>query len=453
MIAPTKRGGKVVLAVSAVLLLIFAGLLAFQKFYANKEHQQADSRLIEELADAVFIDEAPAESVDWPRWRGRLVDGFAHAPNLPTRWPKEGPPKLWEMPAGLGYSALSVAGDRVFTLVSEDGGEAVICWNASDGKELWRFPYQSPALRQYPGPRSTPTVDGDRVYTVGGSGEFHCLDAATGKLRWKHDLRDEFKAQGGQWGHAFSPLVEGQLVITAPGGPGASIVAFDKDTGNLAWKALDDRPGYSSPIGFSAGGVRQVICFMGNSLVGVAPADGKLLWRIPWQTNFEVNAATPLIFHARKGEQVLDYIFISSGYSRGCALIKLEKTQAGDFVASLVFENNKLCSHFSSPVRRGADVYGFNESTLVCMDLRTGDIRWHENGYQKGSLLRVDDYLLVLGERGKLALLDASPQKSPPLATAQPLQGKCWTMPVLAGGRLFLRNEEKAVCLDLRKKG
>ena len=156
-------------------------------------------------------------------------------------------------------------------------------------------------------------------------------------------------APGGQWGHAFSPLIEGNLVITAPGGPGASLAAFDKDTGTLVWKSLDDPPGYSSPVPFTAGGVRQVVAFTGDALVGVSPADGKSFSRHPWATNFQVNAATPLTFHAASGDKVLDYVFISSGYGRGCALLKIEG-EGGRFRARSVYEGNQLCSHFASPV-------------------------------------------------------------------------------------------------------
>jgi outer membrane protein assembly factor BamB len=441
-----------VLAVNLLLLAVLGGFFAYHRFYAHAERRQSDPTLIEELAGAVFLDEEPADTPEWPQWRGPHRDGVVHARQLLTQWPKKGPAVLWQAAAGEGYSAVSVAGGRAYTLVGQGNGEVVVCWNSTDGKELWRFGYEGTKPGETPGPRASPTLDGDRVYTLGGAGHLHCLDAATGKLRWKHDLRKEYNAQGRPWGHSFSPLVEGQLLITAPGGTGTALMAFDKNTGEVVWQSGDDPPGYSSPVLFTAGGVRQIVSFTGNSVVGARLDDGKVLWRHPWETQHSVNAATPLTFQARQGDRLLDYVFISSGYNRGCTLLKIAKSKSGDFSATPVFENNLLCSHFASPVRRGEFVFGFNEAALTCLDLRSGEVRWKKSGFQKGSLLRVDDFLLVLGENGKLALMKASAEEPEVVATAKPLSGRCWTMPVLAGGRLFLRNEEKVLCLDLQEK-
>jgi outer membrane protein assembly factor BamB len=438
-----------------LLTLVFAALVGYQKFYATVEHQQADEALADELANAIILDEPPTgPTPEWPQWRGPLRDGVAHFPDLLTAWSKGGPAVLWQAPSGQGYSAVAVAGGRAFTLVRQQGGEAVVCWDAATGKERWRRAYDVNTSPQYPGPRATPSVDGDRVYTLSATGLFHCLDAATGAVRWDHDLRHDFQAAGGQWGHACSPLVEGRLVILMPGGRGSSVVAFDKQSGDVAWRALDDQAGYSSPVAFSAKGLggRQIVCFTGNAVAGLAPESGKVSWRYPWQTSFDVNAATPLVFQARRRDGPdLHYVFISSGYNHGCALLKIDESWSGELTARLVFQNNKLCSHFASPVRKGAYVYGFNEDKLVCMDLRTGDVFWRETRFAKGSLMRVDDFLLVLGERGELALVEATPQKCHVVASAKLLGDHCWTMPVFADGRAFLRDENQVLCVNLKK--
>lgn len=446
-----RRGGKMLLASGMVLFLLFAALAVYLRFYSQGERYHNDADLRAELASATLIEEEPPATADWPQWRGPRRDGVAHFPDLLTAWPARGPARLWQAPGGEGFSSLAVADGRACTLLRQNDQEVIVCWGANDGQEQWRFAYDVPAQSQFPGPRSTPTFDGSRLYTVGAAGLLHCLHAADGKVLWKRDLRAELSAPGGQWGHAFSPLVEGNLLITTPGGPGASLAAFDKETGDLVWKALDDPPGYSSPVPFTAGGVPQVVAFTGNSIVGVAPADGKLYWRYPWATEFQVNAATPLTFHAKSSDKVLDYVFISSGYGRGCALLKIE-ADGGGFRARPVYEGNQLCSHFASPVRYRDYLFGFNESTLVCLDLRSGEVRWSKSGYNKGSLLRVDHYLLVLGETGKLALMEASAEEAEPIASARPLTRRCWTMPVLAEGRLFLRDEEQVLCLDVRRK-
>jgi outer membrane protein assembly factor BamB len=444
------KGGRWLLALAGVLFLLFGALVAYQKFYAGVR-RHSDVNLVAELADAVLVEDEPPITGDWPQWRGPRRDGVAHFPDLLTTWPRGGPARLWRAPAGDGYSAVSVAAGRAYTLYRQGDQEVVVCWQAADGQELWRYPYDNPVQTQYPGPRATPTIDGGRVYTVGAAGALHCLDAANGKKIWMRDLRTELNAAGPQWGHAFSPLVEGNLVLTNPGGRGTALAAFDKMTGDLVWKGQDGTAGYSSPVAFTAAGVRQVAFLTGDGAAAVSPTDGTVYWRYPWQTNFQVNAATPLVFHARSGGRVLDYVFLSSGYGKGCVLLKVE-SDGGRFEARPVYEGNQLRSHFASPVRYRDHLYGFDESTLACLDVRSGEICWSKSGFQKGSLLLIDHYLLVLGESGKLALLEASPQEPEAMASAQPLRGTCWTMPVLADGRLFLRDLKQVLCLDLRVK-
>ena len=253
-------------------------------------------------------------------------------------------------------------------------------------------------------------------------------------------------------GVCCSPLVEGGLVFANPGGPdGNSIAAFDKKTGELAWTALSDPPGYSSPVAATIGGARQVVFFTGRGPVALSPADGKELWRYPWQNEFEVNAATPVVFQTRDGDHVDDYVFISSGYGKGCVLLHIQGNERRGFTAQRVYKGNQLCSHFASPVLVGSYLYGFNESTLTCLDARTGAVCWKQGGFGKGSLLRTEKYLVVLGERGKLALVEASPEGYKELSRCQPLKTRSWAMPVLVDGRLYLRDEEKILCLDLRR--
>ncbi|MGH7225778.1 MAG: PQQ-binding-like beta-propeller repeat protein, partial [Gemmataceae bacterium] len=408
-----------------------------------------------ELADAVFIeDEAPPTSTNWPQWRGPHRDGVVHMANLATEWPKDGPPLLWKKDIGLGYSSFAVKDGRFYSLFQQADKEVVACWRVKDGEEVWRHEYDCHAnVKDYPGPRSTPTLDGDRVYTVGSDGELLCLDAATGSPHWQKDLLSEFQASSPKWGVAFSPLIDGDLVFTSPGGRnGNSLAAFNKITGELVWKRLDERAGYSSPIAVTIGGTRQILFLMGESLVAVRARDGELCWRYAWPTTYDVNAATPLVFQARRGDQILSYVFISSGYDRGCALLKIA-TVKGGFEAKKVYSGKQMCSHFASPIRRGEYLYGIDDSRLICLHLRSGKVMWKRPGCNKGSLLRVNDSLLVLGEEGKLWLLDASPEKSAPRAEARPFRGgRCWTMPVLAEGKLFLRDERQMKCLDLRKR-
>ncbi|HTU22883.1 MAG TPA: PQQ-binding-like beta-propeller repeat protein [Gemmataceae bacterium] len=447
-----RPGSPALLAASVILFGLFAVQLAYQIYRAHHNHVDVDVDLSAELADAVFLEnEAPA-STSWPQWRGPQRDGVVHMPDLATKWPKDGPPLLWQKDIALGYSSFAVKDGRLYSLFQQGNKEVVACWRVEDGEEVWRHEYECHAnVAAFPGPRSTPTLDGDRVYTVGSDGTMLCLDAATGSPHWQTDLLREFHAKSPKWGVAFSPLVDGDLLFTSPGGPnGSSLAAFNKITGELVWKRLDDVAGYSSPIAVTVAGTRQILFFMGESLVAVRAKDGELCWRYPWATTYDVNAATPVVFQARRGDQLLHYVFISSGYGRGCALLKIAPTKGG-FEAKMVYSGKQMCSHFASSVRRGEYLYGIDDSYLICLHLRTGKVMWKRPGCNKGSLLRVNDDLLVLGEDGKLWLLDASPEKPTPKAEARPFRGgRCWTMPVLADGKLFLRDERQMKCFDLR---
>jgi outer membrane protein assembly factor BamB len=455
-----RRPARTLLVLSFVLLLVFLGLAVYHKFFTRAQ-VDSDQSLLEELQAATVLDDEPPgpERTDWPQWRGIRRDGVAFEPHLLTKWPADGPKQLWQVPGGQGHSSFTVRDGLCYTMVLRDGRETVLCLHSEGGKEKWHFDYeiQPPSVDGGGGPRSTPALDGNRLYPVGVNGQLHCLDAQTGKPLWPqgHDLAAEFNAPRPKWGVAFSPLVEGNLVITTPGGPNANaIVAYDKETGAVVWHCLDDRAGYSSPIALTVGGVRQIVAFLANRVVGVSAKDGSLLWSYPWSTFADVNAATPLAFKAKNGGRELDYVFISSGYGKGCALLKIAET-TGRFEAQRVYVGNQLCSHFATPVRHGEYLYGFNEARLVCMDIKTGKIRWSQGGFNKGSLLAVGDHLVVLGEKGQLALFKASPEAPKQVAEAEPYPGRprqTWTMPVLAEGKLFLRDEDVQLCLELAEK-
>jgi outer membrane protein assembly factor BamB len=258
---------------------------------------------------------------------------------------------------------------------------------------------------------------------------------------------EEFHAKVPQYGVSFSPLVEGNLVYVAPGGPnGGSIAAFDKRSGALAWQALDDPMGYSSPLMITAAGVRQLLVFTNKALVSLSPGDGTILWRFAWQTSGGFNIATPIAFD--------NYVFLSSAYGKGCALLEISTNADGSLCAESVYEHNRMRNYFASSVRYRDHIYGFDNSDLTCMDIRSGQVLWRvkgDRGFKKGSLLIADGNLIVLGEYGKLALADATPDGYRERSSFQVSENKCWTVPVIAGGRLYIRDENCLRCLDLRK--
>jgi outer membrane protein assembly factor BamB len=443
------RGSRVFLATTAGALLIAGAVVAFGKL--DPDRHRSDPGRLERLAAAVLPSPAAAGAGEWPGWRGPNRDGLSLETGLRTDFTAGGPRVLWRQAVGRGFSCVAVSGGRLYTMEQEEGPagthEAVACLDALTGRVVWRFRYANHYEERFgSGPRSTPAVDGNRVYAVGPTGIFHCLRADTGVKLWRHDLAEEFAAPKMRYGVAFSPLVEGDLVYTTPGGPGGNAVAaFDKRSGTLVWKALDDPMGYSSPLAVTAAGVRQLLVFTNTALVSLCPADGRLHWRHPWVTEGGFNIATPVAFG--------DYVFISSAYGKGCALLEVGPESDGSLRPQTVYEHNRMRNHFASSVRHGEHVYGFDMTDLVCMNLRTGVVAWRQNGsrsFRKGSLVIAGGNLFVLGEDGTLTVAEATPAAYKPKASVRVSANKCWTPPVVAGGRLYVRDEGQIVCLDLR---
>jgi outer membrane protein assembly factor BamB len=439
-----KRSGRIYLWLSAGIMMILGGVAVYH--FLDREVFHQNSELIQRLASAELAEQSSSQAPvgEWPQWRGPNRDGLSRETGLLALWPESGPKVIWQQPASAGYSDLVIAGGKAITLFQDGEYEAVVCWNASTGQELWRYKYACQYVDpQGSGPRSTPAIDRGYVYSIGARGMFHCLSVEDGKVNWKHDLAQKFQGPVPRWGVSFSPLVEGDYVFTNPGGPnGNSIVAFNKLTGNVAWKSLDDLPAYSSPVAASIRGKRQIIFFTQTGLVSVRPDDGSLLWRFPWVTRFDANIATPIV--------VGDYVFISSNYDRGCVVVEVTEGRDGSFQAKSVYEHNRMRNHFSTCVYYQDHLYGFDNDTLVCMNFRTGNIAWKKKDFKKGSLLIADGKLIILGESGTLALAEANPAEYRQVSSFQFSREKCWTAPILAKGKLYVRDEQKIVCYDLR---
>ena len=380
-----------------------------------------------------------ALAADWPQFRGPNRDGVSRETGLLKSWPAGGPKLLWKAPVGEGFSHIVVAGGRLFTLYGQGSQEFAVALDAASGKPVWKTPID----RKYTsdmgnGPRSTPTVDAGTVYALSANGKLVALNAASGKKVWEHDLEDEFGARIPGWGASTSPLVEGNLLLVDVGGSGGkSIVAFDKKTGKTVWASQSDKAGYSAPIAITVGGVRQVIFFTGTSVVSVAPATGKAFWRIPWRTDWDVNAAAP-IFVAP------DKLFISSGYGVGAALFKLKPGAPPEEI----WKSRGMKNQFSSSVLHKGTIYGFDDTTFKAIDAATGKDLWRQRGLGHGSLILADGHLVVLSERGKLVLVEATPAAYKEKGSVEILSGKCWTAPTLANGKLYVRNEEELKALD-----
>lgn len=445
----------------ALTLLILAGFVGIMvAFWQLKNRDFVNEKLQKELESAKLRPSLLSSqmTVGWPQWRGPNRDGVATEQEFHTDWPENGPGILlaWEKPIGKGYSSVAIADGRLYTMSGDGKKETVYCLDANNGTEIWRFEYPcehdfTPDHPKYgPGPRSTPSVDGDRVYTIGLTGIMHCLETKPstprGEVVWKRDLLKEFKAENTTWGISFSPLVLGDLVYTNPGkSKGHSLVALNKYNGEVKWHNLDDPGGYSSPVAAELAGKKQIIFFTGSGIVGVDPDTGEVYWRFDIGNHFEVNAATPIA--------VGDYVFASSGYGTGCVLLKIEANTDGSLQAHKVYQNIRMKNHFPSSIYYEDHLYGFDDETLKCLEFRTGKVCWKEGHFGKGSLLIANEHLIILSDSGQLVLAEANPKEFKIKAGFQALEGRCWTVPVMVDGRLYLRNESKIMCLDLRKEG
>ena len=386
--------------------------------------------------------QAQEATFDWPQWRGPNRDGISAEKDFATTWPKEGPPRLWSANLGGGYSTVAVVGDRLYTMGNVNDVDRVMCLNTATGKQLWDYKYPCSAAdpNGYPGPRCTPTVDGNLVYTVSRQGHLLCLSAANGALVWNQHLVNNFGGRMPQWGFSGSPLVEGNLLILETGAQGRSVLALNKLNGRLVWATGNYAAGYSSPVAFDLGRERAVAVFSAGGLTCRAVSNGRILWHYNWRTSYDVNAATPIVFD--------DKIFISSGYGSGCALLQMTANSV-----QLVWSNKNMRNQFSSCVRSRGHLYGFDDNQLRCLDLITGAVKWSTLAYGKGSLMTAGGRLILYGERGRLGLAEASPTGFQELAGAQVLGGNStWAPPVLANGHIYCRSFASLACLNVATK-
>lgn len=376
---------------------------------------------------------------EWPNWRGPSHNGISTETDWSTSWPEGGPKVLWKASVGTGFSSVAVSGGRVYTMGNIQDTDYLWCFDAKTGRKVWdpvTYPSKLGAGEYEGGTHCTPAVDGDRVYIFSKWGLLQCVDAATGKGVWKVDLPEKYGVEAARWHFASSPLIVGNLVIVNAGAAG---MAFDKAKGSLVWKSGSGTTGYSTPVPFTQGGVPAVAMFGADELLAVRTDNGKVLWRTPWVTKYAVNAADPII----QG----DSFFISSGYNRGCSLVKA----TGD-KAETVWENRSMRNHFNSCVLHNGFLYGFDEIELKCLEWNTGKEKWAHRGLGKGSLVLAGDKLIVLSDNGKLVVATASDKGFQPVAEAKVLGGKCWTSPVLAGGHIYCRNAAgDLVCVDVSK--
>jgi outer membrane protein assembly factor BamB len=376
---------------------------------------------------------------DWPQWRGPQRNGVSAETGLLKQWPASGPPLLWRASgAGGGYSSYSVANGRLYTLGARNSTEYVMAFDVATGKKLW----ETANGRRFSndrgdGPRATPTVEGDRVYAFGSSGDMSVLDAASGKPIWTVNVLNKFGGSNITWGLSESPLVLSDRILINAGGRGASIVALSKKDGSVLWRNLNDEPGYSSAVLHEVGGIREAIFFTGVRALGVAVDDGRLLWSYDRVANGTANVATPLV----RGNRV----FLSSAYGTGAALLEVSRADSATGVqAREVYFTQDMRNHHSSSVLIGDYLFGFSDSILTAMHFDTGKTAWRHRSVGKGSLVFADQRLYLYSEGGVVGLAEATPSGYTEHGRFQIQTGNLptWTHPVVAGGKLFLRDQD-----------
>ena len=384
---------------------------------------------------------------DWPQWRGPKRDGISVEKGLLKDWPAGGPPAVWRATgAGDGYSSFSAANGRLYTLGARGGTEYLMAYDAASGKKVWEIPHgRRFSNGQGDGPRSTPTVDGDRLYTFGASGDLSVVEAATGKVFWKINLLDKFGGSNIRWGLSESPLVLSDRILVSPGGRGAAIVALSKTDGSAIWKSLGDEPGYSSAVLHEANGVREAIYFTGERALGVDVETGTLLWSYNQVANQTANIATPIV----RG----NHVFLSSAYGTGAALLEL--TPAPNKVtARQVYFTREMRNHHATSVLVGDYLYGFSDAILTAMRFDTGQVAWRDRSVGKGSVVFADDRLYLYSEQGVVGLAEASATSYREHGRFQIRAGSAptWSHPVVSNGKLFIRDQDNISAFDVKQK-
>ena len=404
-----------------------------------------------------------AHATDWPMYRGPKGDGST-PDKLPMVWPAAGPKQLWKVASTNGLSSFAVGGGKCFTLEGReaDGApqEVLVARDANTGKETWTAALGTPQFDSNEGnagapdnnggdgPRSTPTLAGKNVVTLSSKLVLQAWDAATGKAAWKKDLIAEHAGRNVRWGNAASPLIEGGLLYVGGGGPGESLLAIDPADGKVVAKAFDEKITHATPVPATIGGVRQIVFFMQSGLLAVEPKTLKELWRYAYQYKVST-AASPVVAG--------DIVYCSAGYGVGGGAVKI--THAADkWEAKEIYRvtgDKQIANHWSTPVLFGGHLYGmfsfkaYANGPVKCVDVATGTVKWEQPGFGAGQAILAGDRVVALSDAGEIVIIDPKPDGYKEVARSKVVDGKCWSMPVVSGGRLYVRSTKEAACYDI----
>lgn len=404
-------------------------------------------------ADEIEAEWLKLPGEDWPVFLGPNRDGTSNETGLLKEWPEDGPNAVWVQRVGDAYSPPVTARGRLVVFHRVGDEEIVQCNEARTGKGLWQYKYPTQYVDRYGynnGPRGSPVIDGDRVYTYGAEGKLTCVELLTGKLVWQRHVNEEYSVPQGFFGAGCSPIIEGDLILLNIGGPnGAGVAAFKKSNGETAWATSDDGASYSTPLVADIAGERLAIFFTQDGLITTDVETGAIKHRYPFRSKVyeSVNAASPIVKD--------NLVFLSATYNTGSVLLELGP--AGE--TKEIWKNVRaMQNHWATSILRDGFLYGMDGrheagSNFRCIEFMTGKVRWTaDEGLGRASYVMADGHLIALGERGELALVEVSPDAYKEKARVQALRYPCWTPPILSRGLLFIRNENTLACINLRER-
>jgi outer membrane protein assembly factor BamB len=411
------------------------------------------------FAFVLVLTSSPVFAADWHQWRGPDRNGISKETGLLPEWPKDGPKLLWRVDdIDYGYSTPSVVGDRLYLMSNKgDSDEFVRALSVKDGKVLWstRVGKVGPNQRMnYAAARSTPTVDGDVLYALGSDGDLVCMELAEGKIKWHKNLRKDFGGEPGAWAYSESPLVDGDALVCTPGGKDATLVCLHKKSGEVTWKCPvpdGDAAAYASIIIVETGGQKQYVQFLAKGLVGVDAKTGKLLWRYA-----KTATGSPAVIPTPVAHENLIY---SSAAMTGGGLVRLKSDNGGTTAEQVYFERS-LPVAIGGTILVDGNLYGTNQQGLICSEFATGKVKWQDKSIGTGSLFCADGRFYIHGENGQVALVEVSPEgyhekgRFTPPDQPKHIRGameKSWVYPVVANGRLYIRDAGTLWCYDVKK--
>jgi outer membrane protein assembly factor BamB len=406
---------------------------------------------------AVFLLTLPpaafGQSSDWAQWGGPHRNFTSDTKGLATSWPATGPQRVWQRELGEGYSAIAVERGMLFTMYRKGENEVVIALDAATGKTVWEQSYAAPFAPEYdmsngPGPHATPLVTGNFVFASGATGKLHCLDKKSGKVLWSRDLINEFHGTLRVNGYSCSPIAYKDKIVMMVGGAASSLVALNQKDGSVAWKKHDFRNSTASPIVINVDGQDQLVAFMFGEVVGVDPNNGDLLWSHSHPVDFGLNTSTPIW-----GADNL--LFVSSGYNGGSRVLKLSRAANKTTVEEL-WAHGLMRVHFTNAIRVGDLVYGssgdFGPAPFTAIDVKTGKVVWRNRTFPRASFVFADGRFIILDEDGDLLLATPAAEGLTVTAKVAVLSNNAWTVPSLAGTRLYLRDRKNILALELGAK-